>query len=60
MPPRLDLRSGARVRWHTAQSDEWRSGKLIRPSPTKEEWLVENELGRIWIYVTQLEPAEDE
>ena len=55
---RLDLRSGATVRWHPAHSEEWRVGKLIRPSPTNEEWLVENELGRFWISVTRLENAE--
>ena len=59
MAARLDLRSGTRVRWHPAHSDEWKYGKLIRPSPTNEEWLVQNELGRLWIYVTRLEPAED-
>ena len=58
MAARLDLRRGAHVRWHPAHSTEWREGKLVRPSPTNEEWLVENELGRIWIYVTQLEPLE--
>ena len=60
MATRLDLRSGARVRWHPAHSTEWRYGKVIRPSPTNEEWLVQNELGRFWIYVTQLEPDEPE
>ena len=56
----LDLRRGAHVRWQPAHSGEWREGKLIRPSPTNEEWLVENELGRFWIYVTRLEAAEAE
>jgi hypothetical protein len=56
----LDLRRGARVRWQPAHSGEWREGKLIRPSPTNEEWLVENELGRFWIYVTRLQSAEAE
>ncbi len=55
--PRLELRRGARVRWQPAHSTEWLEGKLVRPSPTAEEWLVENELGRFWIYVTRLEPA---
>jgi hypothetical protein len=57
---RLDLRRGARVRWRPAHSTEWREGKLLRPSPTNEEWLVENKMGRFWIYVTQLEPADSE
>ena len=56
----LDLRRGARVRWQPAHSSDWREGKLIRPSPTNEEWLVENELGRFWIYVTRLQSAEAE
>ena len=56
----LDLRRGARVRWQPAHSGEWREGKLVRPSPTNEEWLVENELGRFWIYVTRLTTAEAE
>lgn len=58
-PSRLDLRSGARVRWQSVHSDEWRSGKLVRASPNGEEWLVENEAGRFWIHVTRLRPAED-
>lgn len=57
---RLDLRSGARVRWHPAHSEEWRGGKLIRSSPNSEEWLVENEMGRSWIHVTRLRPEEGE
>ncbi len=56
-PPRLDLRRGARVRWQP-NPDEWREGKLVRSSPNNEEWLVENELGRFWIHVTRLWPAE--
>lgn len=57
---RLDLRPGSTVRWQPAHSEEWRSGKLIRPSPTNEEWLVQNELGRFWISVTRLENAVGE
>lgn len=56
--PRLDLRSGARVRWLPAHSEEWREGKLVRPSPTNEEWLVTGDAGqRYWIDVTRLRPA---
>lgn len=55
---RLELRSGARVRWQPAHTTEWREGKLIRPSPNNEEWLVECRLGRFWIHVTRLRPAE--
>lgn len=57
-PQRLDLRSGARVRWQPAHSEEWREGKLVRPSPTNEEWLVQSDTGeRYWIFVTRLRPA---
>lgn len=57
-PPTLDLRRGARVRWQPAHSDEWRAGKLERPSPTNEEWLVRSDTGqRYWIHVTRLQPA---
>ena len=59
MAGRLDLRRGARVSWQPAHSPGRRVGTLVRPSPTNEEWLVENELGRFWIYVTRLEPAEE-
>ena len=56
-PPRLELRRGARVRWQVAP-DISREGKLVRASANDEEWLVENELGRFWIHVTRLRPAE--
>ena len=56
-PPRLELRRGARVRWETVPG-EWREGKLVRPMPNDEEWLVENELGRFWVHVTRLRPVE--
>jgi hypothetical protein len=57
-PSRLDLRRGARVRWQPAHSEEWLAGKLVRPSPTNEEWLVQSDTGqRYWIFVTQLLPA---
>ena len=56
--PRLDLRSGARVRWRSAQEDRFVQGKLIRPSPTNEEWLVKADTGQqYWIFVTRLSPA---
>jgi hypothetical protein len=57
-PKRLDLRRGARVRWQPVHTEEWLEGKLIRPSPTNEEWLVKSDTGqRYWIYVTRLRPA---
>jgi hypothetical protein len=57
-PGKLDLRSGARVRWQPVHTDEWREGKLVRPSPTNEEWLVKSDTGQqYWIYVTRLRPA---
>ena len=58
-PERLDLRRGARVRWQPVHSEgEWREGKLVRPSPTNEEWLVKSDTGQqYWIYVTRLRPA---
>lgn len=56
--PRLDLRKGARVRWDPAHSPEPRAGKLVRPSPNGEEWLVQGDAGqRYWIHVTRLRPA---
>ena len=57
-PPRLDLRPGARVRWEPAHSGEWLEGKLLRPSPNNEEWLVRSDTGQqYWIHVTRLRPA---
>ncbi|MBI2323352.1 MAG: hypothetical protein HYU87_00075 [Chloroflexi bacterium] len=57
-PPRLDLRSGARVRWEPAHSGAWLQGKLVRPSTTNEEWLVTSDAGqRYWIDVKRLRPA---
>ena len=55
---RLDLRKGARVRWQVGH-EIWRDGKLVQADPTGEEWLVENRLGRFWIAVMRLEPAEE-
>ena len=55
---RLDLHPGARVRYQPVHTTEWREGKLIRPSPNDEEWLIETRLGRVWIHVTRLRPAE--
>ena len=55
---KLDLRRGARVRWQPVHTEEWREGKLVRPSPTNEEWLVKSDTGQqYWIYVTRLRPA---
>lgn len=56
---RLDLRRGVRVRYLPVHTTEWREGKLVRPSPTNEEWLVDNKLGRFWIHVTRLSPAQE-
>jgi hypothetical protein len=57
--PQLDLRPGARVRYSTSQSDEWREGKLVKNSVNREEWLVENRFGRFWLPVSRLRPPED-
>lgn len=58
-PPRLELRTGARVRWQPVHSDEWRSGKLVRCSPNHEEWLVKMDTGpEFWIHVTRLRPTD--
>jgi len=57
-PPRLELRPGVRVRWQPAHAPAEQEGKLIRPSPDDEEWLVQHALGRSWIHVTRLRPAE--
>jgi hypothetical protein len=60
MAPPLELRRGARVRWRPAHSDDRLEGKLMRPSPTNEEWLVRSDTGQqLWISVTQLEPAPE-
>ena len=55
---RLELRKGARVRWLPVHTTDWREGKLVRASANDEEWLVENRLGRFWVHVTKLRPAE--
>ncbi len=58
-PPRLDLRSGVRVRWEPAHSGTWLEGELVRPAANNEEWLVRSDPGqRYWIHVTRLRPAE--
>jgi len=55
---RLDLRSGARVEWVPAPGPEMRRGKLVRPSPNGEEWLIDGDEGqRYWVAVTRLRPA---
>ena len=56
---RLELRAGERVRYSPAHTDTWREGKLVRPSPTGEEWLVENRFGRFWLHVSRLRPPDD-
>ena len=55
----IDLRSGTKVRYASAQGDPWRDGVLVRASPNGEEWLVKNRFGRFWIHVTRLRPAEE-
>jgi hypothetical protein len=55
----LDLRPGAMVRYTPVHTDESREGKLIKSSPNKEEWLVENRFGRFWVHVTRLRPSDD-
>jgi hypothetical protein len=57
--PTLELRPGARVRYSPAHSDEWREGKLVKSSPNREEWLVENRYGRFWLHVGRLLPPGD-
>jgi hypothetical protein len=48
------------VQYSPAHSDEWREGKLIKSSPNREEWLVENRFGRFWLHVSRLRPPVDE
>ena len=45
----LELRAGKMVLYSPAHSGEWREGKLIRPSPNQEEWLVQNR----WFWTEQ-------
>jgi hypothetical protein len=56
----LELRPGATVLYSPAHSNEWREGKLIKSSPNREEWLVENRFGRFWLHVSRLRPPNDE
>jgi hypothetical protein len=58
--PQLDLRPGARVRYSPAHSDEWREGTIVKSSPNREEYLVENRYGRFWLHVGRLRPVEDQ
>jgi hypothetical protein len=58
--PKLDLRKGTKVRYEPVHSGTSRDGVLVRPSANQEEWLVKNELGKFWIHVTRLRPAEDD
>src|ERR1700687_4632718 len=53
----LDLRPGATVQYSPAHSDEWREWKLIKSSPNREEWLVEDRFGRFLLHVRRLSPA---
>ena len=57
MSPSLELRSGVAVEYVAADSGEWREGKLVRGSPTGEEWLVKNRFGQFWLHVSRLRPA---
>lgn len=57
---KLELRKGAKVRYEPAHSGQPREGILVRPSPNQEEWLVKNELGKFWIAVRRLSPANGE
>ncbi|MGH2450667.1 MAG: hypothetical protein ACRDGE_05255 [Candidatus Limnocylindria bacterium] len=33
-------------------------GTLVRSSPNGEEWLLKNEMGRFWVHVSRLRPAD--
>ena len=57
--PPLELRPGAKVQYRAADSDEWREGTLVRPSPNNEEWLVKNRFGKYWLHVSRLRPANE-
>jgi len=57
---RLELRSGARVLYSPAHSNEWREGTLVRSSPNGEEWLVKNRFGQFWLHVNRLRPPANE
>jgi hypothetical protein len=54
----LELRPGRRVRYLPVHTERWREGILVRASPNDEEWLVKNELGRFWVHVSRLRPAD--
>ena len=56
--PTDDLRSGTRVRYSPAHSDEWREGVLVHPSPNGEEWLVKGRFGSFWLHIARLFPAD--
>jgi len=57
--PSLELRSGVVVQYLAAESGEWREGRLVRSSPTGEEWLVKNRFGQFWLHVSRLRPAPE-
>jgi hypothetical protein len=54
----LELRRGRKVRYRPVHTEEWREGTLVRSSPNEEEWLLKNELGRFWVHVSRLRPAD--
>ena len=53
----LELRPGASVRYHAADSGEWREGRLVKASANGEEWLVKNRFGKFWLHVSRLRPV---
>lgn len=57
---RLELRSGARVRYAPAQSGEVREGVLVKGSQNGEEWLVKNRHGEFWLHVSRLRPPDED
>lgn len=57
-PRPLELRAGARVRYRPVHTEDWRVGTLVRSSPNGEEWLLKNEMGRFWVHVSRLRPAD--
>ena len=56
--PPLDLRPGVTVRYHAAESNEWREGTLVKGSANGEEWLVKNRFGKFWLQVSRLQPLD--
>ncbi len=56
--PTLELRPGVTVQYLAAASGEWLEGRLVRSSPTGEEWLVKNRFGQFWLHVSRLRAVE--